>query len=50
MSFKTDGTPEKLLVVEVKNYGSNPKQAIEKASDGLPQSSARLNNSFRFYY
>jgi replicative superfamily II helicase len=35
MSFKTDGTPEKLLVVEVKNYGSNPKQAIEKASDGL---------------
>jgi len=35
MSFKTDGTPEKLLVVEVKNYGSNPKQAIIKASDGL---------------
>jgi superfamily II DNA/RNA helicase len=35
MKFKTDGTPEKLLVVEVKNYGSNPKQAIEKARDGL---------------
>jgi hypothetical protein len=35
MSFKADGTPEKLLVVEVKNYGSNPKQAVEKASDGL---------------
>ncbi|OUC15601.1 MAG: hypothetical protein B0A82_06605 [Alkalinema sp. CACIAM 70d] len=35
MKFKTDGTPEKLLVVEVKNYGSNPKQAVKNASDGL---------------
>jgi Cap4 SAVED domain len=35
MKFKTDGTPEQLLVVEVKNYGSKPKQAVENASDGL---------------
>lgn len=35
MRFKADGTPEKLLVVEVKNYGSKPKQAVENASDGL---------------
>lgn len=35
MKFKADGTPEKLLVVEVKNYGSNPKQAVKNASDGL---------------
>lgn len=35
MKFKIDGTPDKLLVVEVKNYGSNPKQAVKKASDGL---------------
>lgn len=35
MTFKADGTPEKLLVVEVKNYASNPKQAVKNASDGL---------------
>ncbi|UUO13602.1 Hachiman antiphage defense system protein HamA [Dolichospermum heterosporum] len=35
MKFNADGTPQKLLVVEVKNYGANPKQAVEKASDGL---------------
>lgn len=35
MKFKEDGTPEQLLVVEVKNYGSNPRQAVKNASDGL---------------
>jgi hypothetical protein len=35
MKFKADGTPEKLLVVEVKNYGSKPKQAVENATKGL---------------
>jgi replicative superfamily II helicase len=37
LGFKvdTDGNPQELLVVEVKNYGANPKQAVEKASDGL---------------
>jgi replicative superfamily II helicase len=35
MKFNVDGTPQGLLVVEVKNYGTNPKQAVEKASDGL---------------
>ena len=35
LKFNADGIPEELLVVEVKNYGAKPKQAIEKASEGL---------------
>jgi hypothetical protein len=35
VKFNSDGTPQKLLVVEVKNYGNNPKQGVENASDGL---------------
>lgn len=35
MRFNEDGTPQELLVVEVKNYGSNLKEAVAKASEGL---------------
>ena len=35
MRFNIDGTPQELLVVEVKNYGSNLKEAVAKASEGL---------------
>ncbi len=35
MRFNIDGTPQELLVVEVKNYSSNLKEAVAKASEGL---------------
>lgn len=35
MKFNVDGTPQGLLVVEVKNYGTNPKQAVKDATKSL---------------
>lgn len=35
LQFNPDGIPKALLVTEVKNYGSNPKEAVKNASDGL---------------
>ncbi|MEH1888361.1 MAG: Hachiman antiphage defense system protein HamA [Nostoc sp.] len=35
LKFNADGIPQALLVVEVKNYGSNPKEAVKKASEAL---------------
>jgi Cap4 SAVED domain len=35
LKFNADGTPQELLVVEVKNYGAEPKKAVQNASDGL---------------
>ncbi|MGV0102619.1 Hachiman antiphage defense system protein HamA [Nostoc sp. DSM 114160] len=35
LKFNANGIPQALLVTEVKNYGSNPKEAVKKASEGL---------------